>query len=176
MEEAIVSSAVDAAPVQLGTAQDGDEAERKLADQIRQLWTAHVEARGVAKRTRAELKAIREQLGERLFEMKKLLAIPGRNGGWSSFLRSEGIAKATADRLVRKHQQSIDPQPNIVSEEVSELETEDVGRLFDSLSPRLEKSITTPNSAYEFIVCFTGYFDLECELLDDRLVVLAPEI
>jgi hypothetical protein len=64
----------------------------------------------------------------------------------------------------------------VVTEEVSELETEDVGRLFDSLSPRLEKYLTTPNSAYEFIVCFTGYFDLECEIMDDRLVVLAPEI
>ena len=56
----------------------GDE--QRLADEIRQLWAVHVEAKTTVKNTRADLKAIRELLGERLYELKQLLARPGRNG------------------------------------------------------------------------------------------------
>jgi hypothetical protein len=56
------------------------EDEQKLADEIRQLWAVHVEAQTVVKKTKTELKAIRQRLGERLYEMKQILARPGRNG------------------------------------------------------------------------------------------------
>jgi hypothetical protein len=87
----------------------GDQ--QRLADEIRRLWAAHVEAKAAARKAKAELRDIRRRLAGPLAEMKMLLARPGRNGGWSSFLRSEGIAKATADRLARKREESGSTQP-----------------------------------------------------------------
>ena len=79
----------------------GDE--QRLADEIRQLWAVHVEAKTTVKNTRADLKAIRELLGERLYELKQLLARPGRNGQWSAWLKERKISRATADRLVQQY-------------------------------------------------------------------------
>jgi hypothetical protein len=86
-----------------GAAMEAQSVEQqKLADEIRRLWPAHVEAKAAARKAKAELRDIRRRLAGPLSEMKMLLAKPGRNGGWSSFLRCEGIAKATAERLARK--------------------------------------------------------------------------
>ena len=79
----------------------GDE--QRLADEIRQLWAVHVEAKTTVKNTRADLKAIRELLSERLYELKQLLARPGRNGQWSAWLKERKISRATADRLVQQY-------------------------------------------------------------------------
>jgi hypothetical protein len=152
----------------------GDE--QKLADEIRQLWAVHVEANSTVKKTKADLKTIRELLSERLCEMKKLLVKVGRNGGWSAFLRSEGIAKATADRLVRKHEESIDPQPNIITEEVSEPTPADAQRLFESVLPRLRQRITTPRLAFEFLLWFVGSSRLAHEWQEKGLLVLKPSV
>lgn len=86
------------------------EAEQRLADEIKHLWPVHLEANTAAKKTEAELEAVRRRLGERLHGMKQLLARPGRNGRWPSFLRSQGIARPTAERLVRPHEASVGPQ------------------------------------------------------------------
>ena len=80
----------------------GSEEEQKLAEEIARLWEVHVQAKGVVKKTRDELKAIWERLSERLYEMKQLLARPGRNGQWSAWLKERHISRATADRLVQR--------------------------------------------------------------------------
>ena len=105
MEDVIISES-GTQPVQelaSGAVPDVPSGDRqRLADEIRHLWAAHVEAKAAAKRVKAELKEIRRRLAGPLAEMKGLLARPGRNGVWSSFLRSEGISRATAERLARK--------------------------------------------------------------------------
>lgn len=105
MEEVITSESATqpAEALSSGAGPGGPSCDgQRLADEIRPLWAAHVEAKAAAKRAKADLKDIRKRLTEPLAEMKALLAKPGRNGGWSAFLRSEGIAKATAERLARK--------------------------------------------------------------------------
>jgi hypothetical protein len=148
--------------------------EEKLAKEIRDLWTAHEGAQPAATKTKAEIKDVRERLSERLCQMKQLLAKPGRRGGWSSFLRVEGFAKATADRLVRKHQAPSGPQPNVVSEEVSEPTEADVERFFESLVPRLEQRLATARAAYRFLLRFVSNFELSHEMQDTGILVLEP--
>jgi hypothetical protein len=148
--------------------------EEKLAKEIRDLWTAHEGAQAAATKTKAEIKEVRERLSERLCQMKQLLAKPGRRGGWSSFLRVEGFAKATADRLVRKHQAPSGPQPNVVSEEVSEPTEADVERFFESLVPRLEQRLATARAAYRFLLRFVCHFELGHGMQDTGILVLEP--
>ncbi|MGO9270474.1 MAG: hypothetical protein ACLQOO_09515 [Terriglobia bacterium] len=151
------------------------DTEQKLTDEIRQLWAVHTDAQATVKKTKAEIKAIRQRLSERLFEMKQLLAKPGRNGGWSSFLRAEGIAKATADRLVRKHQRPVGQEPNVVTEQVSEPGV-DVERLFNSLLPRLRTHLTSARSAYQFVLRLVGSFELACDMQADGILVFNPAV
>jgi hypothetical protein len=93
---------------------DGPSVEhQRLAGEIRQLWSAHVEAKSAARRMKAELKETRKRLAGPLSEMKALLAKPGRNGGWSAFLRSEGIAKAVAERLARNGREPAGTQAEV---------------------------------------------------------------
>ena len=108
--------------------------------------------------------------------MKKLLVRPGRSGGWSSFLSSEGIAEATADRLVRKHEESNDQQANVVREEVSEPTPVDAQRLFESVLPRLRQRITTPRLAFELLLWFVGSSHLAHEWQEKGLLVLKPTV
>jgi ElaB/YqjD/DUF883 family membrane-anchored ribosome-binding protein len=174
MEEAVSSSATGIAPPEPGIGQKRHEVEQKLADEIKQLWAVHVEAQSAAKKTKAELKAIRQRLGERLHEMKRLLARPGRNGQWPAWLKEHRISRASADRLVQRHAATL-PGYESPREAISEPTTADVMRLFDSVWPRLEKKLTTRSSAYEFLVCLVGAFELGSEILDNGLLVLCPE-
>jgi hypothetical protein len=83
------------------------EAERKLTTDINDLWSVHIQAQNTVAATNDELKVIRQHLGERLHEMKLLLARPGRNGQCSPFLQGQGIPRSTADRLVAGHERSL---------------------------------------------------------------------
>jgi hypothetical protein len=108
----------DAIPAVSTTAPSSEppETAQRLAEEIRALWAAYADAQASAKRAKAEIKSVRARLGERLHEMKKLLAKPGRNGAWSSFLRAEGISKGTADPLARKHETPVGHEANAIGQ------------------------------------------------------------
>lgn len=132
----------------------GTEDERRLSDRIKQLWDDHNDAQAAVKKTKEEMKTIRERLGESLHLMKQLLVTPGctggRNGRWASFLRTRKIATSTADRLVRAYRKSTDPQANMVSEGVSEPTEVNVERLFNAVWPGLQKKLPTPGRPTNF--------------------------
>lgn len=156
------------------TSVEPTEEEQQLASEIRKLWAAHQNGQSTVKRTKAEIKAVREQLSEHLLRMKQVLVKPGRNGNWSAFLRSEGIAKATADRLVRQRQKSEEEQTNILTEEISQPASPNVGRLLQSLLPKLKSNLTTPESAYEFVVRLVEALGLTFDQTDDEILVFNP--
>ena len=163
------------APVTTATNPDEPtEDEQQLAGEIRKLWAAHQDGQAAFKRTKAEIKAVRERLSEHLWRMKQILVKPGRNGNWSAFLRSEGIAKATADRVVRQRHKSEEEQTNIPTEEVSQSAPPNVERLLRSLLPRLKSNLTTSESAYEFVVRFADAFGLDCNQTDGGMLVFDP--
>lgn len=96
------------------------------------------------KETNQKAREIRQHLGRLLFHLKQVLANPGRDGKWSSFLKERKIPRATADRLVTRHQQSLDPDANRLSESIPEPTEEEVQKVFSSVWPRLRRVLTTP--------------------------------
>ena len=127
------------------------EAEANLRAEISMLWSAHKAGKVAAKRTKEELKALRRNLGERLYAMKALLAHAGRGGHWASYLREHRLPRATADRYVRAHEATLNPKStNRASEAISEPTEAEVKKFFHRLLPRLDGVITTQQAVYWF--------------------------
>ena len=112
------------------------------------------------------------RVGEQLCQMKDVLARPGRGGQWSSFLMERGIPRATADRLVARHQRSLDPDANRLSEPVSEPTEEEVQKLFTSVWPKLRRTLRSRESLHLFINLLTSHF--ECGETDREKLMLTP--
>ena len=101
---------------------------------------------------RDELKHIRTNLSHRLHELKVVLSRPGRAGAWSSFLASQKIPRSTADRLVRTHEKTLNPDgENCATEQISEPPEVTVRRCFHALWPKLSRVLTTRESVELFI-------------------------
>jgi len=152
------------------------ETERKLAIDIIDLWDVHVQAQTIVATTKEELKVIRQSLGERLHEMKQLLARPGRNGEWSPFLKEHKIPRTTADRLVAAHERSLAPQANCTDGAIHKPTVQDVQRLFTSIRPRLAKILTTQESVYAFILCLISRASLPYERRDEGILMFHPTV
>jgi len=148
------------------------ETERTLTTEITELWAIHAAAQTTAKKTSAELKEIRQSLGLRLFEMKQLLAKPGRSGGWSGFLASHGFSRTTADRLSAAHARSIGPENR--TDGADSGGDPDFERLVKTVSGRVSKILTTPSFRYDFIRHLAIAFGLDCTLEAHSVVLLEP--
>jgi hypothetical protein len=147
--------------------------EQNLDESIDSLWTAHLRAKNAARATKAELSDIRAKLGAQLSEMKEMLSKPGRGGQWSSWLQEKGIPRATADRLVKGHERSLNPDANRPNEATSEPTEEEVMRCFNSLWPKLRRTLRTRQSLLLFVEMLTDHF--ECGEADRVLVLTAVE-
>jgi hypothetical protein len=134
------------------------EAHNELGEAITNLWSAHVNAKNTARATNEELRALRAKLGEQLCRMKEVLVKPGCDGQWSGFLREHNIPRATADRLVARHQRSLNPNANRLSEQVAEPTEEEVQRLFTSVWPRLRRTLRSQQSVLFFAALLTSHF------------------
>ena len=133
------------------------EPQKELGEAITSLWTAHQTAKGAARATRDELRALRIKLGERLSEMKEMLAKPGCAGQWSGFLREHQIPRATADRLVTRHERALNPDANCATEEISEPTEEDVRKLFATVWPKLRRTLRSRQSVDLFVHVLTSH-------------------
>jgi hypothetical protein len=156
----------------------GFENETALGVEIVHLWDCHVSLQRNAHATREELREIRAGLGNKLFEMKRLLASPGRGGQWSAFLRERDIARATADRLVHAHQLSLRP-PNCLSDSIPETPEMAARALVRKLWPRLRAVLPTQEHFYCFVRDLSAlYGESTRELRPEGVLVLrpAPEI
>jgi hypothetical protein len=131
------------------------QTEINLAVEISDLWSAHVHAESTIRRTVAELREVRLNLAAKLHEMKKLLARPGRNGGWARFLSAQNIPLSTADRYVKQHEATLnEANANLATEEIRP--KSDVQELFDALSPRLLKVLRNQPKLHEFVCLLTA--------------------
>jgi hypothetical protein len=127
------------------------EIEAKLTSEIKSLWATHQTTTASAKRTKEELEDLRLDLGWKLSEMKSILVRTGRNGGWSAYLRSQDIPRASAERNVKRYEALANPMINRLNETISEPSQEDVRRLVRSLLRRLRKILTTAGSVSLFL-------------------------
>ena len=136
----------------------GFETEQRLATQIGELWSSHTQAQAAAVQSKEYLSEIRHQLGERLCEVKKLVARPGRGGGWSAFLAAQGIPRASADRYVQRYEKTLHPDSNCLHESIDSTELA-VRRLFAAVWPRLRRVITSKAALDLFIHELTVAYD-----------------
>lgn len=152
MHEAVVQMSAFAPKVREVT--NDLQTEINLAEEISDLWSAQVRAESTLKRTVAELREVRLNLGAKLHQMKQLLAKPGRNGGWARFLNTQNIPLLTADRYVKGHEATLNAaNGNLSSEEIRP--KSDVHALFDALWPRLQRVLRSQLKLYEFVCLLT---------------------
>jgi len=126
--------------------------EATLRQDIASLWSAHQDGKAIAKRTKAELKELRRNLGERLYQMKALLARTGRGGQWTSYLKAHRIPRTSADRWAHDHEESLNPgSTNCPSGAISTPTQGDVKKFFNRLLPQLRKVLTSQQAAFDFV-------------------------
>ena len=150
--------------------------ESRLANQIEQLWSVHSQAQAVLGHTKAELRALRLELGRRLYEMKVLLACPGRAGQWSKFLSEQRIPRASADRYAESYELALNPPAQIASTEaIQDSDYETVRKLLQSIWPKLHQPLTDPETAYQFVCALVERCDTLCaEITDSGIAVRKP--
>jgi hypothetical protein len=153
-----------------------EPAERALAQEIGALWSAQRNQAAAVRRTRAELKTLRRDLGQRLHQMKSLLVQTGRGGSWSGYLREHRIPRATADRLVQRHEQALVPVgENRLNEAIPTSIEQEIEAFFQKLRPRLLKVLTTQEAAFDFVcklVC--GLPGVDGDVTDDAALIFRP--
>lgn len=149
-----------------------DEAD--LSAEITELWRLHTDYKGTIKNQTSNLRSLRSELGRLLHQMKGLLARPGRNGQWSAWLKEREISRATADRLIAKHERSLNPETNCLTESISEPTEQEIQNLFAKVGPSIRRVLRTPQSVYEFIELLASSFALNRKDNEEGFVVLRP--
>lgn len=131
--------------------QPASEAEATLVTEITKLCSGHKDGKALVRHTREELKAIRQDLGAKLYAMKALLVGAGRGGGWAPFLRGK-LPLTTADRYVGEHEASLaGGGKSLPSGELAELTVDDVRQLARKMLPKVMRALTTQELIYEFV-------------------------
>ena len=152
--------------------QDEDAAaESRLSEEIVGLWTQHLELSGTRRATAKELRLIRNRLAERLYQIKVLLARPGRSGQWRSWLKQRGIVRSTADRLCQRYTESLGIEGEIASPAAIKDGGDTFEQLVQSLLPRLKRTLPDTLSVFRFIAAVAGAFNLISETTDDCIMV-----
>ena len=117
--------------------------ERFLAIHISDLWETRQCYENAIRGEKTGLRAVDHSLGQMLYRLKPILARPGRNGGWSSWLKKRGIPRASADRLVQRFAAHLPKQGESPQEAITEPTQQVIERLLTALWPRIEKTLTT---------------------------------
>jgi hypothetical protein len=168
MESIITNTAV----IPTTTSTEADSAtEQQLTDAITELWSVHVQAQSIVKKTKADLKAVRTNLAAHLHTMKLLLAKPGRAGGWSSFLIQHNISRTSADRLCAFHEKSLNPAGNGTSGATTD---EEIEKMAQSVWARLEKKLKGHREKYLFFTRVITESAIPTEEYDDGILLLNP--
>jgi hypothetical protein len=168
MESIITNTAA----IPTATFPEADSAtEQQLTDAITELWSVHVQAQSIVKKTKADLKAVRTNLAAHLHAMKQLLARPGRAGQWSSFLTQHNISRTSADRLVLSHEKSINPDVNSTNGATTD---DEIAKLAESVWARLEKRVKSPREIYQFFSRLITESAIPTEEYDDGILLLNP--
>jgi len=148
--------------------------EATLTSEITELWRLHTDYKGSIKSQAENLRSLRAELGKKLTEMKQSLARPGRSGQWSAWLKEREISRATADRLVNKHERSFHPELNCLNEAIQEPTEEQIQSLFGKIAPKLNRVLRTPTSVYRFIDLLASSFALDRKESEQGFIVLKP--
>jgi hypothetical protein len=146
-----------------------------LTTEIVQLWQVHGDYQKSIKHETEQFRALRNELGKLLHQMKELLARPGRNGQWSAWLKERAIPRGTADRLALKYERSLHPHANCPIEQLAEPTEEEIQKIFFKVLRKLRPVLRTPQSVYRFVDLLT----LSCDgmgrrVTDEGIFVMKP--
>jgi hypothetical protein len=167
--ESIITS-TELIPTSISTNVDSDT-EQELTNAIIELWSTHAQVKSNIKKTKADLKAIRTDLAERLFTMKALLAKPGRGGQWSSFLTEHNISRTSADRLCAFHEKSLNPDGNSTSGAITD---EEIAKLAESVWAKLERRLKGHSEKYLFFSRLIMESSTKSEEYEDGILLINP--
>jgi hypothetical protein len=136
-----------ATPIPIDTA-----TEATLSAEIKKLWVLQKNNTASVRRTRAELKALRLVLGEKLHTMKSILVRTGRGGGWASYLRAQRLPVSSADRYVAQHEATLAPPvEKALTEELSTPTVDEIRQLARKILPKVSRFLITQELTYEFL-------------------------
>lgn len=126
----------------------------------------------------AELARIDGVLSGLLFEQKKRLSRPGRNGRWSAWLKQHKIPRATADRLVLEHVEFFGLQDELPKRERFEPASWRISRAAYQVGERHENMLKGSDSKITFLWCLADRLGVAVEYSVDgslRLSTPPPE-
>lgn len=159
----------------------GDFTEQELQDEtfltenIGHLWEWRQGYSIDAERNRKSIRGIDATLGQMFFNLKLILAKPGRNGGWSSWLAEHNISRSTADRLVRRFAKAHGINDKLSHDPISEPTEVEVSKLSATVWRRVEGTLTTPRSRYDFLRCLMLRFGLTGTAQEHGVLLLDPD-
>jgi hypothetical protein len=162
-------------PTAISTDTDSDT-EKTLTDAITELWSVHVQAQSIVRKTKGELKAVRHNLAEHLFTMKLLLARPGRGGQWSSFLSQHNIPRTSADRLVSAHERFLSVDGNRTAGATKELSDEEIAQVAKTTWARLRNKLGTHQALYQFFSRLIVESGIPYDTFDDGILILLDPV
>jgi hypothetical protein len=138
---------------------DGLEVEAAVERHITNLWadrekkkSSLIKTKDSLRTTKEQLSIMRAELGKHFFELKTLLATPGRAGRWADFLREVSIPRATADRYAESHKRLLEGDHGKRLTESIPLPTEAaIKKMVEKLTPGLVRALPTPDSVTQFL-------------------------
>jgi hypothetical protein len=143
-----------------------DPEETRITAQVETLWKKHVEGDAKQKKSKEMLKRIRIELAERLFELKAVHCRAGRSGQFSATLKTLGIPRSTANRLVAVHERIAKteegncPIGTTTGEPTPDDAAKKVRQLAVAAWKRVKKDLTTTELLEEFIEEFRNEADV----------------
>lgn len=148
--------------------------EEFVESEVNQLWSIQQCFATDIQSGQFRQRSVTNTLGQLLFTMKRNLSICGRAGKWSKWLRERRIPRASADRMVARYAEAFHLMTEIDSEAIPEPTEAQINALFASVWPRLNKTLTTPRSRYEFLRCFLYRSGLCYDWRDDGIMIFEP--
>jgi hypothetical protein len=139
--------------------------EQLVANQVQKLWDQHEAGKVKHKKSQASLKQIRIELAERLCELKAVHCRAGRSGLFSATLKTLGIPRSTANRLVAVHENAAKteegncPNGTTTGEPTCEEAAKKVRQLAVTTWSRLKGHVPTFDLLTEFIEELTNVAD-----------------
>jgi len=119
---------------------------------------------------KAELEQADEVLAPILYRIKQFISQQGRSGRWRSWLKSVGIERSCADRLVLAYATSIGRRYELPSRQLEVLEG-DVSLAAHRTYKKLKARLSSQRSKLQFLSCLGALLDVSVEN-DDRSVRL----
>ncbi len=151
------------------------ENEGFVENEIDQLWLVHQCCTTAVQTEQTRQRSVGNSLGQLLHRMKAILASPGRMGKWSKWLREHRIPRASADRWVQRYSEIFHLSSESPNESIQPEPTEiQINALFASVWPRMEKTLTTPRSRFDFLRCFLFRSGLTYRWQDDGITIFEP--